>query len=87
MLASCTISLHLSAIFTFVAVFVRLKERMLDPRLLVWICIMSFVCFYTLWELVEHIRSDTSRFIDRKHRGDLQLTDYANGRHAQVPRR
>ena len=65
-LASCTISLHLSIIFTFLAVFVRLRERTLDPRLLVWISIVSFMCFYTLWEIVEYTGSDTSRFIDRR---------------------
>ncbi|EKM61032.1 uncharacterized protein PHACADRAFT_82029 [Phanerochaete carnosa HHB-10118-sp] len=64
-LASCTISLHFSVIFVFLAIFVRLKERTLDPRLLVWISIVSFICFYTLWEIVEHIGSNTSRLENR----------------------
>lgn len=66
MLSSCTISLHLSVIFVFLAIFVRLKERTLDPRLLVWISIVSFICFYTLWETIEHFKSDTSRLTDRR---------------------
>lgn len=65
-LASCTISLHLSVIFVFLAIFVRLRERTLDPRLLVWISIMSFVSFYTLWEIVDHVGSDKSRLVDRE---------------------
>lgn len=64
--ASWTVSLHLAAIFTFVAVFVRLKERLLDPRLLVWMSVLSFISFYILWEIVEASRSKSQRAIDRE---------------------
>lgn len=64
--ASWTVSLHLAAIFTFVAVFVRLKERLLDPRLLVWTSVLSFISFYILWEIVEASRSKSQRAIDRE---------------------
>ncbi|GJE86102.1 phosphatidylinositol N-acetylglucosaminyltransferase [Phanerochaete sordida] len=64
-LASCTISLHLAVIFIFLAIFVRLRERTLDPRLLVWISVLSFVCFYTLWEIVEHLATAQSRLANR----------------------
>jgi len=52
-LASCAITQHLAMIYIFLAVFVRLKECSLDPRLLVWITVTCFVGGYMTWELLE----------------------------------
>jgi len=51
--ASWSISQHLATIFIFLAVFVKLKERVLDPRLLVWVSVISFVTGYSTWEVLE----------------------------------
>ncbi|KAH8102652.1 phosphatidylinositol N-acetylglucosaminyltransferase [Cristinia sonorae] len=51
--ASWAISQHLATIFTFVAVFVRLKERILDPRLLVWLSTICFMTGYAIWVAVK----------------------------------
>ena len=52
--ASWSVSQHLATIFIFVAVFVKLKERILDPRILVWISIVSFVIGYATWETLDY---------------------------------
>ncbi|KAI0094905.1 phosphatidylinositol N-acetylglucosaminyltransferase [Irpex rosettiformis] len=62
--ASCAITQHIAVIFIFLATFVRLKERMLDPRLLVWVSILSFVAGYSLWELLHWHRDKASRLTD-----------------------
>ncbi|KAH9946630.1 phosphatidylinositol N-acetylglucosaminyltransferase [Amylocystis lapponica] len=65
-LASCSINQHLATIFTFLAVFVRLKERYLDARVLVWISIGGFIVGYTIWELLHcYVSSWATRNIDR----------------------
>ncbi|EMD42039.1 hypothetical protein CERSUDRAFT_110582 [Gelatoporia subvermispora B] len=51
-LASFAISQHLSAIFIFLAVFVRLKEHGLDPRALIWVSIGGYIVGYAMWELL-----------------------------------
>lgn len=51
-LASCAINQHLGTIFTFLAVFVRLKERYLDARVLVWVSVVGFASGYLLWDLL-----------------------------------
>jgi phosphatidylinositol glycan class C protein len=47
--AACAITQHLTTIFIFLAVFVRLRERLLDPRLLVWVSIACFLIGYLVW--------------------------------------
>ena len=59
--ASCAISQHIAVIFVFLATFVRLKERLLDPRLLVWVSILWFIAGYSLWELLHWNRVIASR--------------------------
>lgn len=44
---------HIATIFTFLTVFVRLNEGLLDPRLLVWISVGGFLTGYATWELLE----------------------------------
>lgn len=51
--ASWSISQHLATIFIFLAVFVKLRERILDPRLLVWISVVCFATGYSIWEVLE----------------------------------
>ncbi|CCM01975.1 uncharacterized protein FIBRA_04048 [Fibroporia radiculosa] len=52
--SSCAINQHLSTIFTFLAVFVRLNEQLLDPRVLVWLSICGFIAVYAMWELLDY---------------------------------
>jgi len=54
-LGSCAITQHLATVFIFLAVFVRLKEQLLDPRVLVWVSIGSFICGYIVWELLDAV--------------------------------
>lgn len=51
-LLCCAITQHLATIFTFLAVFVRLKERWLDARVLLWVSIASFFGGYALYEIL-----------------------------------
>ncbi|KAG1870076.1 phosphatidylinositol N-acetylglucosaminyltransferase subunit C [Suillus subluteus] len=51
-LLCCAITQHLATIFTFLAVFVRLKERWLDARVLLWVSIVSFFGGYVLYEIL-----------------------------------
>ncbi|KAJ8584325.1 phosphatidylinositol N-acetylglucosaminyltransferase [Rhizopogon salebrosus TDB-379] len=53
-LLCCSITQHLATIFTFLAVFVRLKERWLDSRVLLWVSIISFFGGYALCEILSH---------------------------------
>ncbi|KII94361.1 hypothetical protein PLICRDRAFT_99714 [Plicaturopsis crispa FD-325 SS-3] len=57
-IASCAITQHLATIYIFLAVFLRLKARTLDPRILVWISIGCFVVGYTAWELLDRSPGD-----------------------------
>jgi len=60
-LLSAAISQHLATIFIFIAVFVRLKEDSLDPRLLVWISVGCFLIGYAIWELLDCAIRDRTR--------------------------
>ncbi|KAG1750008.1 phosphatidylinositol N-acetylglucosaminyltransferase subunit C [Suillus paluster] len=51
-LLCCAITQHLATIFTFLAVFVRLKERWLDARVLLWVSIVSFFGGHALCEIL-----------------------------------
>ncbi|KAG1825953.1 phosphatidylinositol N-acetylglucosaminyltransferase subunit C [Suillus subaureus] len=51
-LLCCAITQHLATIFTFLAVFVRLKERWFDARVLLWVSIASFFGGYALYEIL-----------------------------------
>lgn len=55
---SCPISQHLASIFVFLAIFMRLRQRLLDPRALVWVSGGAFLAGYTIWELLERHRGD-----------------------------
>ncbi|GLB34705.1 putative phosphatidylinositol n-acetylglucosaminyltransferase [Lyophyllum shimeji] len=52
-LLSCAITQHISTIFIFLATFVRLRERLLDPRTLVLISVACFVAGYTVWSWLD----------------------------------
>ncbi|KAI0724545.1 phosphatidylinositol N-acetylglucosaminyltransferase [Cerioporus squamosus] len=63
---SCPISQHLASIFVFLAVFMRLQQRLLDPRALVWISIGVFLAGYIAWELLECSSADSqTRYTNR----------------------
>ncbi|KAI0068362.1 phosphatidylinositol N-acetylglucosaminyltransferase [Artomyces pyxidatus] len=53
-LDSCAVTQHLSTIFIFLAVFVRLLDCTFDPRLLVFISAGMFVTGYALWEVLDY---------------------------------
>ncbi|KAI6007398.1 phosphatidylinositol N-acetylglucosaminyltransferase subunit C [Pisolithus albus] len=53
-LSCCPITQHLGTIFIFVAVFVRLQERSLDARVLLWISVACFLVGYFVWEVLDY---------------------------------
>ncbi|KAI9430548.1 phosphatidylinositol N-acetylglucosaminyltransferase [Lactarius indigo] len=57
-LGACTISQHLSVIFVFLAVFTRLLDHTLDPRLLAALSSVGFLGGCLVWELMGHFESD-----------------------------
>ncbi|KAI6153576.1 phosphatidylinositol N-acetylglucosaminyltransferase [Pisolithus tinctorius] len=64
-LACCPITQHLGTIFIFVAVFVRLQQRSLDARVLLWISVACFLAGYLVWEVLNYSappRGPSSRF-------------------------
>lgn len=61
MLGACTISQHLSVIFIFLAVFTRLLDHTLDPRLLVILSSATFVVGCIIWEAMEYFGRDELR--------------------------
>ncbi|KZP31329.1 phosphatidylinositol N-acetylglucosaminyltransferase [Athelia psychrophila] len=63
-LASCAITQHLASIYTFLGVFVFVKEQSLDPRLLVWITVGCFLGGYISWEWLEY-RGDKNNLANR----------------------
>ncbi|KIJ68432.1 hypothetical protein HYDPIDRAFT_173158 [Hydnomerulius pinastri MD-312] len=50
----CAITQHLGAVFTFLAVFVKLKERLLDARMLLWVSVTCFLLGYIAWEVLNY---------------------------------
>jgi len=59
-LGACTISQHLSVIFVFLAIFTRLLDHTLDPRLLVVLSSVTFVAGCIIWESMEYFESDAA---------------------------
>ncbi|KAI0669911.1 phosphatidylinositol N-acetylglucosaminyltransferase [Trametes maxima] len=57
---SCPISQHLASIFVFLAVFMRLQQRWLDPRALVWISGGVFLAGYMAWEILDCAQPDNA---------------------------
>lgn len=65
-LLSCAITQHISTIFIFLATFVRIKEKLLDPRTVVWITVVSSVVGYATWELLDFAPAKASeRYANR----------------------
>ncbi|KAI0778174.1 phosphatidylinositol N-acetylglucosaminyltransferase [Trametes elegans] len=63
---SCPISQHLAGIFLFLAVFMRLQQRLLDPRALVWISAAVFLAGYMTWEILDCSSPDNvARYTNR----------------------
>ncbi|KAH9057476.1 phosphatidylinositol N-acetylglucosaminyltransferase [Lactarius vividus] len=59
-LGACAISQHLSVVFIFLAVFTRLLDHTLDPRLLVALSTAGFIGGCLVWELMGHFESDAA---------------------------
>ncbi|KAH9016900.1 phosphatidylinositol N-acetylglucosaminyltransferase [Lactarius pseudohatsudake] len=59
-LGACAISQNLSVIFIFLAVFTRLLDHTLDPRLLVALSTAGFIGGCLVWELMGHSPSDAA---------------------------
>ncbi|KAI0276809.1 phosphatidylinositol N-acetylglucosaminyltransferase [Russula aff. rugulosa BPL654] len=59
LLGACTVSQHLSVIFIFLAVFTRLLDHSLDPRLLVVLSSTAFVVGCIIWEAMEYFERDS----------------------------
>ncbi|KAF8267331.1 phosphatidylinositol N-acetylglucosaminyltransferase [Lactarius quietus] len=57
-LGACTISQNLSVILVFLAVFTRLLDHTLDPRLLVALSSVGFIGGCLVWELSGHFESN-----------------------------
>ncbi len=61
MLGACTISQHLSVVFIFLAVFTRVLDHTLDPRLLIVLSSGTFVVGCIIWEAMEYFGRDALR--------------------------
>ena len=59
-LGACTICQHLSVVFVFLAVFTRLLDHTLDPRLLIVLSSAGFIVGCLVWELLGHFESDAA---------------------------
>ncbi|KAJ3781558.1 phosphatidylinositol N-acetylglucosaminyltransferase [Lentinula aff. detonsa] len=54
---SIAITQHLATIFIFLSVFVRLKDRSLDPRVLIFVSLGCFSVGYFVWEVLQYTQS------------------------------
>jgi len=62
----CAITQHLGTVFIFLAIFVRLKERSIDARVLLWMSVTCSVLGYGMWEVLHssnpgHMPSNRSK--------------------------
>jgi hypothetical protein len=62
---SCSITQHLAIIFIFLAIFVELKEGILDPRSLVCISVLLFLVGYATWSALGTQQKNTNYFANR----------------------
>lgn len=62
-LLSGPVAQHLATIFLFLAVFVLIKDHLLDPRLLIWLSVACFLAGYILWKFTNnrHTSLDDSK--------------------------
>ncbi|TRM66346.1 phosphatidylinositol N-acetylglucosaminyltransferase subunit C [Schizophyllum amplum] len=58
---SCAITQHLASVAIFVSAFTMLKDRILDPRVLLWVSITGFFLGYLAWEISTHAVSERAR--------------------------
>lgn len=64
-LLSGPVTQHLTTILLFISTFIRLEERSLDPRILMWISILSFLSGYLIWETLDRLAHKPYRGLDR----------------------
>lgn len=65
--SACAIAQHLSSIFIFLAIFVRLLGQTFDPRLLVVLSLAMFVTGCVVWELLDYSWGENNqRATDRR---------------------
>ncbi|KAG8759552.1 hypothetical protein FRC14_005675 [Serendipita sp. 396] len=60
-LAATSVCQHVANIFTFLSVFIRLKEKTSDPRVVIWISIFLFITGYLLWEMTSRTPTSTHK--------------------------
>ncbi|ESK88891.1 phosphatidylinositol n-acetylglucosaminyltransferase subunit c [Moniliophthora roreri MCA 2997] len=60
-LLSCPITQHLAMTLVFLDVFIQLKDRSLDPRMLVLLTTTLFLVGYASWELILYFTSSDRR--------------------------
>ncbi|KAF8140246.1 phosphatidylinositol N-acetylglucosaminyltransferase [Boletus edulis] len=48
----CAITQHVGTVFVFLAIFVGLKERSVDARVLLWVSVSCSVLGYGIWEIL-----------------------------------
>jgi hypothetical protein len=65
-LAVLPITQHAAVLFIFLSIFVHLHNESLDPRLVVWTCIIGFFVGYTAWELVQKQQKFPTRFKEQR---------------------
>ena len=57
-LNACSITQTLAVVFVFVSIFCRLLAHSLDPRLLLWTCLVGFIGGVVAWEWSGDVATD-----------------------------
>jgi len=52
-IAALSITQHVCVLFTFIAVFIHLRRESLDPRFVLWACVVGFGVGYAAWEALQ----------------------------------
>ncbi|KAI0793489.1 phosphatidylinositol N-acetylglucosaminyltransferase [Abortiporus biennis] len=64
--ASYPVTQHLASVFNFLAVFILLRKRNLDPRLLVWLSVLAFLLGYLTLEVLDRRFTDSASRYSRR---------------------
>ena len=79
--ASCAVTQHLSTIYFFLAVFIRLKENQLDPRTLVYISVGCFFTGYFTWNVLDSAGPSSERNANRASKFPSPARDFIDTFH------
>jgi len=52
-IATLPVMQHACVLFIFLSTFIHLLDQSLDPRLVLWTCVLGFVIGYIVWELLQ----------------------------------